>query len=630
MGWFDSQIQERRESDERLLSEAVAGLEAALAGKRPHEASARRTLPQWRLSKRDIYQFLIGSFSSRDLCRILAAALAMSVAGLALPAATAFVFESVLPAGTDGLTLLPALLAALAAASVAQVLMRSVRTFTVGRVIEDASASLTSALFDRALHLPTNTFREYAAGDLASRILSARSMVELLGEVVFSVGLTTVFSLVYLVQMAFTCPQLAGPALAMLVLQVGACVLVAYRKSRIIGERLRWRACRSGREVSLVAGVQKIRLAGAETRAFARWAGLYRGEVQATYGDYLDTALLSGLSIACLLSLYGISAALGVPVAAFLGFMAGYGVVAAALDRLGRAACAGMTPAPFIGLLAPLMDADPETARPGQEVERLAGRIELDHVTFAYPGARSPVLRDLSFKIRPGEYVGVVGRTGCGKSTLMRLLLGFEEPQVGAVMYDGRDLLSLDLVSLRRHLGVVLQNGRLFAGTILENILVGAPGLGEADAWRAAELAGIAADIRAMPMGMETVVGEGAGGLSGGQRQRVVIARAIVASPRVLLFDEATSALDNVTQAHVAESLATLRCTRVVIAHRLSTVRDCDRILVLDDGRIAEEGTYDELINAGGLFSELARRQMTDAGDANRAPVQRGSNHGSE
>lgn len=630
MGWFDSQIQERRESDDRLLSEAVAGLEAALAGKRPHEASARRTLPRRRLSKRDIYQFLIGSFSNRDLCRILVAALAMSVAGLALPAATAFVFESVLPAGADGLTLLPALLAALTAASVAQALMRSVRTFTVGRVVEDASASLMSALFDRALHLPTNAFREYAAGDIASRILSVRSMVELLGEVAFSVGLTTVFSLVYLAQMAFTCPQLAGPALAMLVLQVGTCVLVAYRKSRIIGERLQWRARRSGREVSLVAGVQKIKLAGAETRAFARWAGLYRGEVQATYGDYLDTALLSGLSIACLFVLYGISAALGVPAAAFLGFMAGYGVVAAALDRLGRAACAGMTTAPFIGLLAPLMDADPETARPGQEVERLAGRIELDHVTFAYPAARSPVLRDLSLKIRPGEYVGVVGRTGCGKSTLMRLLLGFEEPQVGAVMYDGRDLLSLDLVSLRRHLGVVLQNGRLFAGTILENILVGAPGLGEADAWRAAELAGIAADIRAMPMGMETVVGEGAGGLSGGQRQRVVIARAIAASPRVLLFDEATSALDNVTQAHVAESLATLRCTRVVIAHRLSTVRDCDRILVLDGGRIAEAGTYDELINAGGLFSELARRQMTDTGDVHGTPVQEGSNHGGE
>ncbi len=220
------------------------------------------------------------------------------------------------------------------------------------------------------------------------------------------------------------------------------------------------------------------------------------------------------------------------------------------------------------------------------------------------------MIRDLSVKIRPGQYVGIVGRTGCGKSTLMRLLLGFAEPQTGAIYYDGRDVSSLDVRGLRRNIGVVLQDGRLFAGDIYANIVVSAPWLTVDDAWRAAELAGIADDIRAMPMGMQTMVGEGTGGISGGQRQRILIARAIAAGPRILMLDEATSALDNVTQKAVSDALETLRCTRIAIAHRLSTVRHCDRILVLDGGCIVEDGTFEELMARDGVFAELMRRQQ--------------------
>ena len=250
-------------------------------------------------------------------------------------------------------------------------------------------------------------------------------------------------------------------------------------------------------------------------------------------------------------------------------------------------------------------------------IERLSGGIELNNVSFRYNENMPLILDDLSLKIRPGQYVAIVGRTGCGKSTLLRLLLGFEKPQKGAIYYDGKDLERIDLRSLRRRIGVVMQNGKLFQGDIYSNIVISAPWLSQQDAWEAAELTGIAEDIRRMPMGMNTIISEGSGGISGGQRQRLMIARAIAPKPKILMFDEATSALDNITQKKVSESLDRLKCTRIVIAHRLSTIRQCDRILVLDQGKIVEDGTYDELIASDGFFAELvARQRLDDAPDA--------------
>ena len=222
------------------------------------------------------------------------------------------------------------------------------------------------------------------------------------------------------------------------------------------------------------------------------------------------------------------------------------------------------------------------------------------------------VIDGLDLKIRAGEYVAIVGTTGCGKSTLLRLLLGFETPEKGAVYYDGKDLAKLDLRSLRRHIGTVTQNGTLFQGDIYSNIVISAPQLSLDEAWEAAEIAGIADDIRAMPMGMQTVISEGQGGISGGQKQRLMIARAVAPRPKILLFDEATSALDNKTQKKVSDALDALKCTRIVIAHRLSTIRNCDRILVLSGGKIRESGTYDELIAQKGFFAELVERQRLD------------------
>ena len=222
------------------------------------------------------------------------------------------------------------------------------------------------------------------------------------------------------------------------------------------------------------------------------------------------------------------------------------------------------------------------------------------------------VIDGMDLVIKSGEYVAIVGKSGCGKSTLVRLLLGFETPEKGAIYYDGKDMAGLDLRSLRRRIGAVTQDGSLFQEDVFSNITISAPHLSVEDAWEAAEIARIADDIRAMPMGMQTMITEGSGGISGGQKQRLMIARAVAPKPRVLIFDEATSALDNRTQKQVSEALDALKCTRIVIAHRLSTIKNCDRILYLEGGRIVEDGTYDELIGKGGLFAELVERQRLD------------------
>jgi ABC-type bacteriocin/lantibiotic exporter with double-glycine peptidase domain len=245
-------------------------------------------------------------------------------------------------------------------------------------------------------------------------------------------------------------------------------------------------------------------------------------------------------------------------------------------------------------------------------VTDLSGGIEIHNISFRYTESQPNILDDFSLKIKAGQYVAIVGATGCGKSTLMRILLGFETPQKGSVYYDGKDIAALDLKSLRRNIGTVMQNSKLFSGDIYSNIVISAPRLTVDEAWEAAEMAGIAEDIRQMPMGMHTIISEGSGGISGGQRQRLAIARAIAPKPKILMFDEATSALDNITQKQISDSLEKLQCTRIVIAHRLSTIRACDRIIFLDKGKIAEDGTYDELIAKNGLFAELVERQRLD------------------
>ena len=295
-----------------------------------------------------------------------------------------------------------------------------------------------------------------------------------------------------------------------------------------------------------------------------------------------------------------------------MSFNVAYGMMLAAVASMANMASEIAQIGPIIELVEPVLSTEPEVADDKPVVSKLSGTIEVSGLTFRYKEGSPYILHNLSFHIKSGEYVAIVGKSGCGKSTLVRLLLGFEQANRGSIFYGPYDVGKVDLRSLRRSIGTVTQDGRLLSGSIASNITISMPLATLDDAWKAAEIAGVADEIRKMPMEMQTIISEGTGGISGGQRQRIMIARAVCGNRKILILDEATSALDNVTQRQVAESLSNLGCTRIVIAHRLSTVKKCDRILVLDGGRIAEEGTYDELIARDGLFAELVSRQQLD------------------
>lgn len=417
-------------------------------------------------------------------------------------------------------------------------------------------------------------------------------------------------------QIALFAPSLVLPASLVVLAQLVVTFLSLYFESRYNLLTMESQATLSGTVTALLGGIQKLKLAGAEDRAFAQWADGYADYARLAYNRPAFVRALPALgtivSMVGTVAIYASAGTARVGVADYMSFNAAYGQLVAGILALMAMGAQVAQIGPMLRMVAPILEATPELASGKPGVGRLNGAIEVSGVSFRYGPDEPYVLRDLSFRVRPGEYVALVGRSGCGKSTIMRLLLGFERPECGTITYGPHDASKVDVGSLRRHIGTVTQNGRLFMGDIASNITISTPSATLDDAWEAAELAGIADDIRSMPMGMQTMVTEGGGSISGGQRQRIMIARAICGRRRILMFDEATSALDNVSQRHVSDSLDGLRCTRLVVAHRLSTVRHCDRIMVVDGGRIAEEGTYEELIARGRLFSELVERQRLE------------------
>lgn len=597
---------------------------SSVAALNPFAYMFYRPFPRRPLAVSELLTFGLRGTRSEQLL-IVAMSLASGLLALTTPFVTGVLFDSIIPNAQRSELLAVAVM--LLVAAVVAALFNMVRGFAVLRLQGKLSISLQAALWDRLLSLPLPFFRDYAAGDLAQRSLAFAQIRGVLTGSTLSALLSGVFSVTSFGLLLYYSPLLSVYAVAMTLVAVLVTVAAGAFGLKFQRRISQMSGAIAGVVVEFITAIAKFRIAGAERRAFVLWvkdfAAQKRTDFDARQVATVMAVFNSVYLTACIGVLFAVNSslrqtsteapaqaqALMLTTGEFLAFIAAFGQFMAAALQMGAAVVSVTNIVPIYERAAPILRTMPEVLNTQAAPSELLGEVEAHHLTFRYRPEAPLVLRDLSFRIRPGEFVAFVGPSGCGKSTLLRLLLGFEHPESGAIYFDGMDAAGLDIEGIRRQIGVVLQTGTLLSGDIKTNIC-GTAVVTMDEVWRAARVAALEDDIRAMPMGLHTMLTEGGGGLSGGQRQRLLIARAVINRPRLLLFDEATSALDNRTQAIVSENLRALKATRIVIAHRLSTIVDADRILVMDRGQIMQSGTYQELMGQPGLFRDMAERQV--------------------
>ncbi len=570
-------------------------------------------LPERPVGKGDLLRATLAG-RRKDLLVILLMGAGGGLLGMLVPILTGQLFGGVIPGAERGQ--LAQITLALIVAALAGAVFQLTRSIAVLRISGKADSGVQSAVWDRLLSLPAAFFRRYTVGDLANRSLGINAIREMLTGNVLTLLLGAVFSVFSFALLFYYSWRLALVATLLVLLLSGVTAGLAWLQIRHQRALLDLQGKIASLLFGLINGIAKLRVAGAEARAYSRWAGSFaeqrRRTLAAQRAANLQTAfnaVYGALTSLVLFAVVGFASTDVMPVGDFLAFSAAFGQFLTAALSLVSAFSSVLTMVPIYERLSPILETVPEVDESKAEPGDLAGEIEFSHVSFRYQGDGPLILDDVSFRAGPGEFIALVGPSGAGKSTCLRLILGFEKPTAGSIYFDGQDLAGLAVQSVRRQIGVVLQTGRPMAGSIFSNI-TGSSSLGIDDAWEAARMAGLEEDIKAMPMGMHTVISEGAETFSGGQKQRILIARAIVHRPRVVLFDEATSALDNRTQEVVSRSLERLKATRVVIAHRLSTIQNADRIYVIDGGRVVEEGSYQDLLRRNGPFARLAERQI--------------------
>lgn len=571
-----------------------------------------KPFPLRKISLIDISKYILSTLSKFDMAYIIFISLVIQLIGMILPFVNKLLYGGVIPIGKVSLLFPFACL--LVGLTLSQTLIRITSNLVTARIGMKMNMSIQAATMSRVMYLPANFFSNYNSGDLSSRVEGMQQISIMISGMFFGTGLTSICSFVYIFQMNQYAPQLVAPGILFIFIQLALNILSTFMLINLNRKKTDVKIKLSALIYSLFSGVQKIKLSGAERRAFSKWANMYKSAAKIDYNPPIIIKILpmfsTVISMVSTIVLYYIASATNVSMADFIAFSTAFAAVSGSILALAPLFTKFSEMKPIIEVIKPILDTQPEVSENKKILTSLSGAIELNNVSFKYNENGPLVLDNISLKINPGQYIAIVGKTGCGKSTLMRLLLGFETTKNGAIYYDGQDINSLDLRSLRRHIGAVMQSGKLFQGDIYSNIVISAPWLTLDNAWEAAKLAGIDKDIKDMPMGMHTIITEGSGGVSGGQKQRLMIARAIAPKPSILMFDEATSALDNITQKQISDSLDSLKSTRIIIAHRLSTIKNCDRIIVINNGRIAEDGTFDELIDKNGYFTELVKRQQ--------------------
>lgn len=570
------------------------------------------SLPMKKLRMRDLLSFFAHSIRIKDIAYYLLLTGIVTILGMLVPYVNKQLFDTVIPNGTKS-DIVP-VAALLFGVSIGIILFNLIRNWTLLCIKQLVRVRVEPAVMARTFYLKPKFFMQYSSGELIERIGSITSLCELIGDMLVSTSFTALWSIVYIFQMNIYAQPLVLPAMAVLLCQlIFTIILFSFQKS-ISKRSIRSSAKLTALLYNMMSGIAKIKLTGSHKRAFTRWFNAYRENAKLNFNPSFIIKISGALTVLINIGggtglLYFMAVRHNIALSDYIAFTAAFTMTSVAFMQLLQVAPGLAEMQPLLEQAKPILDAELEIDEQSKRISALSGAIEICHVSFRYSEDGPLILDDFSLKVNPGEYIGIAGKSGSGKSTLVKLLLGFETPQSGAVYYDNYDLKELDKSSFRQKIGTCMQSGCLFPGNIFSNLTITSPWSTLSDAWEAVKLVGMEKDIKELPMGMSTLISEGGGGFSGGQKQRLLIARALMNKPSILIFDEATSALDNISQKTVSDNLANLGCTRIAIAHRVSTIRNCDRIIVLDKGRIAEEGTYDELKLKGGLFADMLNRQ---------------------
>ena len=573
-----------------------------------------KSFPSEKIKLKKLLSFSFQNVWKKDLIQLLLMGALGGALGTAIPIATGIVFDTIIPSSQKGELLQIAFF--LFAVAISTMIFQYLRLIATLRLEGKIDGSLQAAVWDRLLSLPVPFFSKYSSGELAMRAMGVGQIRQILSGATLDAVLNGIFSVFYLLLLFYYDKVLAGYGTLLIIFTIIVSSNFAYRQIKYDRKAQELSNKLSGLLLQLIGGVSKFQVAGAESRAFERWAKDFKNQRDYNYKkENIANLLKTFNSFFPLLASMSVFYLLGktqstLPAGQFVAFNSAFTTLLISVVNMTEAFTGAGGIIPLYQRVVPILETLPEDDDTKISPLPLEGNIEVNHVSFRYKPEDEHVLKDISMEIKKGEYIALVGTSGSGKSTLLRVLLGFEQPESGKVYYDGQDMAKIDSRGVRKQLGVVLQNGELISGNILNNIIGTNPYLTIDDAWEAARIAGIDEDINEMPMGMHTMISEGTSTFSGGQKQRMMIARAVANKPKILYFDEATSALDNRTQAVVSKNLGELNVTRIIIAHRLSTILECDKIFVMDKGRIVEEGTFSQLMSKKGLFAELAKRQM--------------------